>query len=98
MVDEARKGKQEEKGKIITRIGKRSKMIVCGDDHQVDLKNKADSGFRFIYKAASKVKNLESIKLLENHRDPIVEDLIEYYEEKVLDGVKFKTSGSRGRK
>jgi len=98
IVDEAQNVTHEQMEMIITRIGKRSKMIVCGDDHQVDLKNKSDSGFRFIYKAASKVKNLEAVKLLENHRDPIVEDLIDYYEEKLLDGVKFKTSGSRGRK
>ena len=98
IVDEAQNVTHEQMEMIITRIGKRSKMIICGDDHQVDLRNKSDSGFRFIYKAAYKIKNLESIKLLENHRDPIVEDLIEYYEEKILGGIKLKTSGSKGRK
>ena len=66
---------------IATRIGLRSKMIVCGDDGQVDLKNSRDSGFRFLYKLGKKIKNFVSITLFENHRDPIVDDLIEAYEE-----------------
>ena len=98
IVDEAQNVTHEQMEMIITRIGKRSKMIICGDDHQVDLKNKSDSGFRFLYKAAYKIKNLSSIKLLENHRDPIVEDLIEYYEEAESKGIITGVSGSRGRR
>ena len=81
IVDEAQNVTMTQMEMIATRIGLRSKMIVCGDDAQVDLKNKGESGFRFLYNAASKVSNLEAITLLENHRDPIVEDLIEIYEE-----------------
>ena len=80
IVDEAQNVTHEQMEMIVTRIGTRSKMIICGDDHQVDLKNKKDSGFRFLYKASSKIKNLAGITLLTNHRDSIVEDLIEYYE------------------
>tara|TARA_R110000772_G_scaffold7352_7_gene25195 strand:+ start:3017 stop:3745 length:729 start_codon:yes stop_codon:yes gene_type:complete len=80
IVDEAQNVTHEQMEMIVTRIGTRSKMIICGDDHQVDLKNKRDSGFRFLYKASSKIKNLAGITLLTNHRDSIVEDLIEYYE------------------
>jgi phosphate starvation-inducible protein PhoH len=54
-------------------------MIVCGDDAQVDLKNRKDSGFRFLYDLGGKVKNLVSITLLKNHRDPIVDELIDMY-------------------
>ena len=81
IVDEAQNVTHEQMEMIVTRIGTRSKMIICGDDHQVDLKNKRDSGFRFLYKASSKIKNLSGITLLTNHRDSIVEDLIEYYED-----------------
>ena len=56
-------------------------MIICGDDGQVDLKGRGESGFRFLYNQSSKIKNLSSITLLQNHRDPIVDDLIEIYEE-----------------
>jgi phosphate starvation-inducible PhoH-like protein len=80
IVDEAQNVTHEQMEMIATRIGLRSKMIVCGDDHQVDLKTKGSSGFRFLYKASFKVKNMIGITLQQNHRDPIVDELIEYYE------------------
>ena len=83
IVDEAQNVTHEQMEMIVSRIGVRSKMIICGDDHQIDLKKRSDSGFRFLYSASKKVKNLEAIKLLTNHRDPIVEDILDYYEEKL---------------
>ena len=94
IVDEAQNVTHEQMEMIVTRIGLRSKMIICGDDIQVDLKNKKDSGFRFLYKGARKIKNLEAITLKQNHRDPIVEDLINYYEEAKEIGVQIGTSGT----
>ena len=41
IVDEAQNVTHEQMQMIVTRIGLRSKMIVCGDDHQVDLKSKS---------------------------------------------------------
>jgi phosphate starvation-inducible protein PhoH and related proteins len=73
IVDEAQNVTHEQMEMIVTRIGKGSKMIICGDDHQVDLKQKRDSGFKFLYTAAKKIKNMVGITLKENHRDPIVE-------------------------
>jgi len=81
IVDEAQNVTMSQMEMIATRIGLRSKMIVCGDDGQVDLKNSRDSGFRFLYKLGKKIKNFVSITLFENHRDPIVDDLIIAYEE-----------------
>jgi len=81
IVDEAQNVTMTQMEMIATRIGLRSKMIICGDDAQVDLKNRKDSGFRFLYDLGGKVKNLVSITLLKNHRDPIVDELIEKYEE-----------------
>ena len=95
IVDEAQNVTHEQMEMIVTRIGLRSKMIICGDDHQVDLKRKADSGFRFLYAAARKIKNMCAISLKTNHRDPIVEDLIGLYEEATEQGVTIHTSGSR---
>jgi phosphate starvation-inducible PhoH-like protein len=82
---------------IATRIGLRSKMIVCGDDHQVDLKSRRESGFRFLYTASRKVKNMTGITLVENHRDPIVDDLIQVYEEASAQGIKLGSSGTSGK-
>jgi phosphate starvation-inducible protein PhoH len=73
-------------------------MIICGDDAQVDLKSKRDSGFRFLYTASKKIKDLCAISLKTNHRHPIVEDLINYYEEALDQGISLGNSGSSGRK
>jgi phosphate starvation-inducible PhoH-like protein len=81
IVDEAQNVTHEQMHMIVTRIGLNSKMIICGDDAQVDLKKRSDSGFKFLYKGASKIKKLEAITLKTNHRDPIVEDLLRYYDE-----------------
>lgn len=97
IVDEAQNVTHEQMEMIATRIGLRSKMIVCGDDHQVDLKTKRDSGFRFLYTAARKVKNMCSITLKQNHRDPIVDDLIEIYEEAAERGIITGSSGTSGK-
>ena len=80
IVDEAQNVTMTQMEMIATRIGLRSKMIVCGDDGQVDLKNRRDSGFKFLYNQGKKVKNVASLTLFENHRDPVVDDLIEVYE------------------
>ena len=98
IVDEAQNVTHEQMEMIVTRIGLRSKMIICGDDHQVDLKRKADSGFRFLYSAARKVKNMCAISLKTNHRDPIVEDLINLYDEAEQQGINLGTSGSSGKR
>ena len=90
IVDEAQNVTNDQMEMIVTRVGLRSKMIICGDDVQVDLKGKGDSGFRFLYNQAFKIKNLSSVTLLENHRDPIVDELIEVYDEENLKRNKTK--------
>lgn len=94
IVDEAQNVTHEQMEMITSRIGLRSKMIICGDQHQTDLKKKSDSGFKFLYTAARKIKNLEAITLTTNHRDSIVEDLLKYYQEAVDKGISITTSGS----
>lgn len=95
IVDEAQNVTHEQMEMIVTRIGLRSKMIICGDDHQVDLKQRRDSGFRFLYTAARKIKNMVGVTLNQNHRDPIVDNLIEIYEEAEEKGI---TNGNGKRK
>ena len=97
IVDEAQNVTHEQMEMIVTRIGLRSKMIICGDDHQVDLKSKRDSGFRFLYTSSRKVKNMIGITLFQNHRDPIVDSLLEIYEEAAERGIVKGTSGTNGK-
>ena len=96
IVDEAQNVTHEQMEMIVTRIGKGSKMIICGDDAQVDLKQKRDSGFKFLYAAAKKIKGLAAITLKQNHRDPIVEDLINLYNDAYEKGITLGTSGTNG--
>ena len=96
IVDEAQNVTHEQMEMIATRIGLRSKMVVCGDDHQIDLRGKADSGFRFLYAASRRIKKMTGVTLMQNHRDPIVDDLIEIYEEASEKGI-LSTSGSSGK-
>ena len=97
IVDEAQNVTHEQMEMIVTRIGLRSKMIICGDDGQVDLKSKRDSGFRFLYAAARRIKNMTAVTLMNNHRDPIVDDLLEVYEEAEERGIVSSSSGTSGR-
>jgi len=96
IVDEAQNVTHEQMEMIVTRIGKGSKMIICGDDAQVDLKQKRDSGFKFLYSAAKRIKNLEAISLKQNHRDPIVEELINLYNDAYEKGMSLGSSGTNG--
>lgn len=95
IVDEAQNVTHEQMEMIVTRIGLRSKMIICGDDGQVDLKSRRDSGFKFLYAAARKVKNMVGITLTQNHRDPIVDNLIEIYEEAEEKGIVNNNNNKR---
>ena len=95
IVDEAQNVTHEQMEMITSRIGLRSKMMICGDQHQTDLKRKSDSGFKFLYTAAKKIKKLAAITLYTNHRDPIVEDLLDYYNEAIKGGVSITISGSK---
>jgi phosphate starvation-inducible PhoH-like protein len=94
IVDEAQNVTHEQMEMITSRLGLRSKMMICGDSQQTDLKKKSDSGFKFLYKAGRRIKNLAALTLQANHRDPIVEDLIEYYQESIEKGISIITSGS----
>ena len=94
IVDEAQNVTHQQMEMITSRLGLRSKMMVCGDAQQTDLKKKSDSGFKFLYTAARKIKNLEAITLNTNHRNEIVEDLLEYYQEAIDKGISITTSGS----
>ena len=96
IVDEAQNVTHEQMEMITSRIGLRSKMMICGDSHQTDLKKKSDSGFKFLYTAARKIKNLEAITLTTNHRDSIVEDLINLYNDAYEKGMSLGSSGTNG--
>tara|TARA_S200002703_G_scaffold108388_1_gene94179 strand:+ start:1651 stop:2346 length:696 start_codon:yes stop_codon:yes gene_type:complete len=81
IVDEAQNCTHEQTEMIVSRLGIRSKMVICGDNQQVDLKQKQDSGFKFILAITKKVKDMDSHTLQTNHRNPVVDALLEEYME-----------------
>jgi phosphate starvation-inducible PhoH-like protein len=96
IVDEAQNCTNEQMEMITSRLGLRSKMVVCGDTQQVDLKYKGDSGFKFLVSAAKKIKDMDSHTLLTNHRHPVVDNLLDAYTE--FYETTSATSGSYGKK
>jgi phosphate starvation-inducible PhoH-like protein len=81
IVDEAQNCTNEQMEMILSRLGVRSKMVICGDTQQVDLKNKQESGFKFLLTLSDKVKGVDSMSLMTNHRHPVVDSLLDAYGE-----------------
>lgn len=79
IVDEAQNCTNEQMEMIVSRLGIRSKMVICGDNQQVDLKQKQESGFKFILSVSKKVKDMDSHTLQTNHRNSVVDALLEEY-------------------
>lgn len=90
IVDEAQNITDDQMEMIVTRIGIGSKVIICGDVSQVDLKHKSDSGFKFICKIADEIDGMMNIELKTNHRHEIVDYLIDAYKNKNLEKEKQK--------
>lgn len=77
IIDEAQNVTKPQMELILTRLCKGSKMIFVGDSSQIDLLNKKTSGFDMIADVLSKIDLISTIELKTNHRDPIVEDILE---------------------
>jgi phosphate starvation-inducible PhoH-like protein len=79
IVDEAQNCTNEQMEMIVSRLGIRSKMVICGDTQQVDLKHKQESGFKFLLSLSKRVKQVDSMNLITNHRHPVVDALLDEY-------------------
>lgn len=80
IVDEAQNCTGDQMEMIVSRLGLRSKMVICGDTQQVDLKYRQESGFKFLLAVANRIKDMASQTLITNHRHPIVDALLDEYE------------------
>ena len=62
---------------LLTRIGSGSKIILCGDTDQIDLKKKTDSGLSFLVNNKfDEISGLAIYEMTEEHRKKIVIDII----------------------
>lgn len=81
IVDEAQNITKSQMEMILTRLGVNSKMLICGDATQSDLKNKKNSGFPYLLEMADTIKGLNIYELKTNHRHPIVDNILTYFNE-----------------
>lgn len=81
IVDEAQNVNNNQTEMIIGRLGLNSRMIFCGDTSQIDLRNKKESGIDFFKTLESRVQGVKVIVLKQNHRHPIVPEILDVYKE-----------------
>lgn len=79
IVDEAQNVTHSQMETVIGRLGKGSKMAICGDMAQIDLKDKRETGFSFLSRLEEHVEGFVTHSLELNHRHNIVAPLLEVY-------------------
>jgi len=79
VVDEGQNITHRQMELLLGRLCNGSRMIICGDTAQIDLKDKKQSGFGFICHNLTNIPGFNVITLKTNHRDPIVEDILKVY-------------------
>ena len=79
VVDEGQNITHRQMELLLGRICNGTKMIVCGDTQQIDLRDKKSSGFNFVSTNFKEVEGFSVVTLKTNHRDPIVEKILEIY-------------------
>lgn len=80
VVDEGQNITSSQMELLLGRLCTGSKMIICGDTSQIDLKNRKESGFEFICNNLKDIPGFTVVTLLQNHRDPIVEKILKVYD------------------
>lgn len=81
IVDEVQNTTESQVKMVMERLGKGSKMMLCGDINQIDLNKGITSGIKFLdFLQENELKNFSKIVLKNNHRDPIVEEILNLYE------------------
>ena len=79
IVDEAQNVSHGQMETVIGRLGKNSKMVICGDMAQIDLRDKRDTGFSFLNRLEEQVEGFKAYQLERNHRHEIVSPILEVY-------------------
>jgi phosphate starvation-inducible PhoH-like protein len=80
IVDEAQNVTHSQMEAVIGRLGKGSKMVICGDMAQIDLNSRKDTGFSFLTRVEEQVKGFKIVNLEYNHRHDIVAPVLKVYE------------------
>ena len=81
IVDEAQNVTQDQMETVLGRLGKGSKMVICGDLAQIDLKIKKETGFSFLTRVEEQVPGFKIFALKANHRHEIVSPILKVYQD-----------------
>lgn len=81
IVDEAQNVTHDQMETVLGRLGKGSKMVICGDLAQIDLKVKKETGFSFLTRIEEQVKGFKVFALQANHRHEIVTPILKVYQD-----------------
>jgi len=79
IVDEAQNVTHSQMETVIGRLGVNSKMVICGDIAQIDLKDKRETGFSFLSRIEEQVEGFVTHSLQQNHRHNIVAPILKVY-------------------
>ncbi len=79
IIDEAQNLTMPQLKMILSRIGTNSRIILCGDTDQIDLKRVNESGLYRLSQA--QINGMCTITLTEEHRKPIVIDILNYFKD-----------------
>ena len=79
IVDEAQNVTHTQMETVIGRLGRGSKMVICGDMAQIDLKDKRETGFSFLSRIEENVEGFKTASLEQNHRHNIVAPVLDVY-------------------
>ena len=80
IVDEAQNVTHNQMETVVGRLGKGSKMVICGDMAQIDLKDKRETGFSFLSRVEENVEGFKTFTLEKNHRHEIVSPILKVYQ------------------
>jgi phosphate starvation-inducible protein PhoH len=80
IVEEAQNLTKGEMLAILTRLGKTGKIIINGDNEQIDINSKIGeiNGLSYAIELSKKIEEIKWIKLKENHRSDLVGKILEY--------------------
>lgn len=79
ILDEAQNATVEQTAMVLTRLGEGSTVVLTGDPKQIQLKQANKSGLQKLINLADTIDGLAYVELVNNHRDPIVEQIVKYY-------------------
>lgn len=63
---------------LLTRLGKTGKIIVNGDNEQMDISPHGINGLSYLIELSKRIEKIQHIKLKENHRSDLVGEILDY--------------------